>query len=120
MAGVTDPTNLAPFLSVLRERRMEDEELFQLESSIEAMRETPGWRALEEIIDAVEARGVRRLKFGSSSVDDHAQLAREIGMLAGLEVARHASEAVVHRADQIRAEVANEQGRRQEAAARGT
>ena len=118
MAGVSDPTNLAPFLSVLRERRLSDEELFQMESSIKAMRETPGWRALQELIAGVEARGVHRLKFGPSSVNDHAALAREIGMLAGLEVAKCASEAVLARADQIRSEVQDEQERRQKAAAR--
>lgn len=110
--AATDPINLKVFLSWLG--GVEDEDLFQMEREIKELMALPGWEKLERLIDSACDRSLKQLKY--ANVKDHASMARDIGMVAGMEVQSAAPNAVLMAADRRREQI-RERLRRDESAA---
>ena len=77
------------------------ERLFTAERQVRELMDHPGWGELTGLIDAARESAETRMKYGP--IREQADYARDLGMIAGLEALKAASEAVFLRADEVQA-----------------
>lgn len=109
MADEHDPINLRVFASQLR--TTSDDDVFQLERDVKALIDLPGWKAIETMCAAAAERMLKQLRF--ANVKDHASMARDIGMGAGIEVQSACAQAILVEADRRRADLERIQAERE-------
>lgn len=78
----------------------EPEDLFDVARQVEAMTDTPGWRAVMDLIDRARERALARLLHGGTRSE--AQLRHDMGLLAGMDQAVLAAHAIVEGAERVR------------------
>lgn len=90
-----------PYHAHLRHR--DPDRLTADRDAVRALLDSPGWRVIDELTDAVHGAAVNRLLFAHAGSEgrvlDQAEYARLLGFLAGLDQARVAAESVLRHAE---------------------
>ena len=98
--------------------QLSDRELFDLADAVDAVKTLPGWEQIVSYIGAGHKAVLRSLTQGATR--EHADYARQVGYLAGLEEAPNVVEAIASAASRRReklekAAVADQQARQERA-----